>query len=133
MISEISAHQAILGNNQYRAVLHGHPKFAVIMSMFCSQRTNCANNQSCYIKCNEKRYINDIPIVHGEIGAVKLGAGELGLCHTVPPAIAPNGKVIVYAHGAFTAGQVDFNEAFKNLMDIEKECLKEYLKLTCTY
>jgi len=108
--SEFSTHQAILLNNQYLAVLHGHPKFAVIMSMFCSLRADCKNNQYCHIKCNEKRFINDVPIVPGEVGA-----GKYGLCHTVPSAIAEKGKVIVYGHGAFTAGQIDFNEAFKKL------------------
>ena len=46
----------------------------------------------------------------------------------MPKAIKGKRGVIVYGHGLFTAGKKDFNEAFKNLLEIEKECQKEYFE-----
>ena len=36
--------------------------------------------------------------------------------------------VIVYGHGLFTVGRTDFNEAFANLLDIERSCRQSYFE-----
>ena len=85
--------------------------------------SNCKHGDLCHIKCPEKRYIHDIPIVPGEVGT-----GKYGLCNTVPPAIKESKGVIVYGHGVFTVGKDDFNQAFLSLVEIEKLCQREYFK-----
>jgi ribulose-5-phosphate 4-epimerase/fuculose-1-phosphate aldolase len=125
--SELTAHREIVLKTENRAVLHGHPKFPVILSMDCSlaagdgNQAACAHAAMCHRACPEERFIADIPIVPGEIGT-----GPYGLCNTVPPAIRNRRGVIVYGHGVFTAGKNDFNEAFGNMVEIDRICREEY-------
>ncbi len=121
--SEFTAHREILRRTGKRAVLHGHPKFTVILSMDCDHR-DCPMRGQCMALCPEKRFIGDIPIVPGEVGT-----GSRGLCNTLPPAMEGRRGGIVYGHGLFTVGQEDFREAFANLLDIESSCRRTYLKL----
>lgn len=120
--SEFLAHFEIIKKTAHRAILHGHPKFAVILSMDCDI-INCPNKDLCHIKCPYERQINKIPVVSGEVGS-----GACGLCNTVPVALIDKPGVIVYGHGIFTSGVKDFNEPFINLLKIENDCYKEYLK-----
>ncbi len=118
--SEFTAHRDILTQTDNLAILHGHPKFAVVQSLLCEKK-DCENKGKCHIKCKEKRRVNDVPIVPGEVGT-----GPHGLCHTLPPAIKGNRGVIVYGHGLFTVGRNDFTDAFNNLVDIELMCVDHY-------
>lgn len=118
--SELSAHKKILVGTGKNAILHGHPRFSVIMSMDCD-RTDC-DRELCYKACPEKRSVEGIPIVSGEIGT-----GPTALLHTVPEALLDAPGVIVYSHGVFTACRDDFREAFATLQAIEKNCMKAYL------
>ena len=111
--TELPAHLCIVKETPFRAILHGHPKFAVIMSLVCG-KTDCEFQGLCHIKCPEKRHIENIPIVPGESGS-----GPNALCNTVPQALKTNRGVIVYGHGVFTAGEKDFNQPLKDLIDIE--------------
>ncbi len=120
--SELTAHQSIYQRTNIKAILHGHPKFCVIMSLFC-EKPDCSMKGLCHIKCPTKRSIQDIPIVPGEVGT-----GPYGLCHTLPLAIKDKRGVIVFGHGLFTTGKRDFSDAFNNLIEIENMCLREYLK-----
>ena len=120
--SEFSAHKQVYLNTGNKAVLHGHPKFSVILSLDCDLK-DCKFRGECHIKCTKNRTVNDIPIVPGEVGT-----GEYGLCNTMPKAIKGKRGVIVYGHGLFTTGKNDFNEAFNNLLQIERECQKEYFE-----
>lgn len=120
--SELTAHREIVVNTGMNAVLHGHPKFSVILSMDC-QKENCELLGQCHTRCREARFIEDIPIVPGEVGT-----GPYGLCNTLPPAMQDRRGVIVYGHGLFTVARDDFNEAFANLLDIEKMCRKLYFE-----
>ena len=114
--TELPAHRLIALTAPYRAVLHGHPKFSVIMSMACGEE-DCPDKSECHRFCPRERWIQDIPVVSGEAGA-----GPFGLCNTVPAAVRDHGAAIVYGHGAFTAGAQDFNEALQRLRQIEKTC-----------
>jgi hypothetical protein len=72
-----------------------------------------------------------VPIVPGEVGT-----GPFGLCNTLPPALVgtkggTTGQrrgAIVYGHGLFTLGAVDFRDAFATLMDVEHFCRAEYFR-----
>jgi len=118
--SELPAHRAVYRTTDYRAVLHGHPKFSVILSMFCEE-SGCGV-QDCGKSCARVRDICGIPIVPGE-----LGAG--GIAKTVPPAMGRSGSCIVFGHGIFTAGKTGFAEAFQRMVDVENGCRAEYFGL----
>ncbi len=117
--SELTAHREILCNTDKKAILHGHPKFSVILSMVCNiEECKERGNDICHIKCPYDRFIDDIPVIPGEVGT-----GRYGLCNTLPKAIKGNRGAIVYGHGLFVTGDVDYRDAFQSMVDIEKMCL----------
>jgi ribulose-5-phosphate 4-epimerase/fuculose-1-phosphate aldolase len=118
--SELVAHRSIFELTACRAILHGHPRFAVVMSMLCDQQNECGITD-CWKDCTRVRLLGNIPVVAGEIGAG-------GIAKSVPPVIGRTGYVIVYGHGVFTIGMNDFQEAFQALVDVENWCRAEYFK-----
>ncbi|HBF89070.1 MAG TPA: hypothetical protein DDX39_10550 [Bacteroidales bacterium] len=120
--SELPAHTLIYEKNNVCCIVHGHPRFSVIVSMICDN-INCSNADDCYTKCRNERNIGNTPIVSGEVGD-----GKFGLYKTVPEKIS-NETVIVYGHGVFATGKTNFNEAFNNLLNTELNCVDEYLRL----
>ncbi len=118
--SELPAHRGIYVSTHYRAILHGHPKFSVIMSMHCEER-NC-DIEDCNRLCNRKRSACGVPIVAGETGAG-------GLAKSVPLALKKSGVCIVYGHGIFSAGREDFQDAFRKMAEVENRCREEYFVL----
>ncbi len=120
--SELIAHREIVLRTGANAILHGHPKFSVILSMDCEKEA-CPTRGQCHVKCKEPRFIQDIPIVLGEVGA-----GPTGLCNTLPPAMEGRRGAIVYGHGLFTVAENDFNTAFANLLGVERMCRDEYFR-----
>lgn len=125
--SELSAHEDVYRRADARCILHGHPKFAVIMSMDCA-KNECAHRGNCHVKCTECRTVDGIPIVPGEVGT-----GPTGLCNTLPPAVASSGAAIVHGHGLFTSGEVDFTDAFKRLLETENRCRELYFAQLGTF
>ncbi|ABQ27424.1 class II aldolase/adducin family protein [Geotalea uraniireducens] len=118
--SELLAHRRIYEESGARVILHGHPKFAVVMSMLCEEK-DCPI-KDCWKDCPKVRFLGDTPVVAGEIGAG-------GLAKRVPPVIGGPGKAIVYGHGVFTIGRLDFGEAFCALVEVENWCRDEYFRL----
>ena len=106
----------------HHAVLHGHPKFAVILSLDCAE-DDCEHRGNCHLDCRKQREVCGAPIVPGEVGG-----GPFGLCNTVPQAMPGKRGVIVYGHGLFTTAPEDFNPAFENLLSIENACREEYFR-----
>lgn len=117
--SELLAHRRIYEATGAHAILHGHPKFAVAMSMLCETR-DCPV-KDCWKDCPNVRMLGDTPVVAGEIGSG-------GLAVRVPPVIGGTGKAIVYGHGVFTIGRNGFEEAFRSMVDVENRCREEYLR-----
>jgi ribulose-5-phosphate 4-epimerase/fuculose-1-phosphate aldolase len=120
--SETGTHLAIYGETGARAILHGHPRFSVVLSMYCTE-TGCRHDDACSRTCPVPRSVCDIPIVPGEVGT-----GKYALTRTVPPAIRGKRGVIVYGHGVFCAGG-SFPETFDSLVSIERTCLARYREL----
>lgn len=129
--SELTAHKAIYDGGPAKTILHGHPRFAVILSMDCD-KLDCPGLGNCHRACATPRAVNGdpgglhIPIVPGEVGT-----GPFGLCNTLPPALTAGGGqrgVIVYGHGLFTTGAVDFRDAFATLLEVERFCRDEYFR-----
>lgn len=120
--SEFSAHRQIVLYTGRHTILHGHPRFSVILSLDCD-RPDCPERGFCHLRCPERRFAGEVPIVPGEIGT-----GRYGLCRTVPPALQNHPGVIVHGHGVFTAGGEDFNGAFGSLLAIENASRNEYFR-----
>ncbi|MBI4806356.1 MAG: class II aldolase/adducin family protein [Desulfovibrio sp.] len=120
--SELMAHQGIVLKTRARAILHGHPRFAVIMSMDCDKQA-CDKIGRCHIECTEPRFVWDVPVVPGEVGT-----GPRGLVNTLPPAMTGRRGVIVYGHGLFAVGREDFREPFATLLEVENYCREEYFR-----
>jgi len=117
--SELLTHRRIYENTAARTILHGHPKFAVIMSMVCD-RTDCGIDD-CWRDCPQVRDCCGTPVTAGEVGAG-------GLADKVVPVIAEHGAAIVFGHGVFTTGTTDFAEPFTRLQQIEQTCRDEYFR-----
>ncbi len=115
--SEFLAHRKIYEACGGRAILHGHPRFAVAMSMVCEE-TGCTV-ENCWRDCEEVRFIGGTPVVAGEIGAG-------GLARRVPPAMKKNGRAVVYGHGVFTLGANGFREAFEAMTEVDRSCRDAY-------
>jgi len=121
--SELKAHMGIYRQTEASAVLHGHPRFSVILSMDCDLY-DCKNRGDCNIACTEERYVQNIPVVTGEVGT-----GRFGLFKTVPDAMKKSSGVIVYGHGLFTRSDKDFQDALKLMFDTERGCINEFINL----
>ena len=121
--SELPAHNGIYAAAaQTRCILHGHPKFAVILSLDC-ERDDCQERGQCHLRCTANRTAGGAPIVPGETGS-----GAHGICHTLPPTLREANAAIVLGHGLFATGRADFNEAFAALLDTENACREEYFR-----
>ncbi len=118
--SELVAHRGIFETTGCRAILHGHPRFAVVMSMLCDDRESCTI-ENCWKDCGKVRFLGNTPVVAGEIGAG-------GIAKNVPPVIGQSGRAIVYGHGVFSIGMSDFSDAFHALVDVENWCRREYFR-----
>lgn len=108
--SELVAHVRTYELTGDTAILHGHPRFSVIMSMF-----------GPVLGFEETRFINDVPVVAGEVGA-----GRYGLMHTLPPAMKNSHAAVVYGHGTFTSCTGSFHDAFERISSIEHMCYRAY-------
>lgn len=116
--SELVAHRRIFETTGCRAILHGHPRFSVIMSMLCTEKEFCPV-ADCWKECAKVRFVEGTPVVAGEIGAG-------GIARNVPPVITQTGCAIVYGHGVFATGKTGFNEAFSALVSVENRCRAAY-------
>ncbi|GAM08435.1 L-fuculose phosphate aldolase [Geobacter sp. OR-1] len=117
--SELVAHRRIYETGSALTILHGHPKFAVVMSMVCEEQ-GCSVTD-CWRDCDKVRIMGGMPVVAGEIGAG-------GLAKRVPPVIDGPGRALVYGHGVFTIGRRDFGEAFRAMIEVENWCREEYFR-----
>jgi ribulose-5-phosphate 4-epimerase/fuculose-1-phosphate aldolase len=120
--SELPTHVAVYRSLDVRFILHGHPRFAVIMSMYCDRE--CEFKGDCHTRCPEQRSICAVPVVPGEIGT-----GPTGIVKTVPKLLRESDAVVVIGHGVFTTGIKDFNHPFKRMVEIEECCRLRYYKL----
>ena len=116
--SELIAHRAIFERGNARTILHGHPKFSVVLSLFCQEST--CNITDCWKNCDKVRYLNHVPVVAGEVGAG-------GLARKVPPVI-DGGIAVVYGHGVFATGETDFRKPLEAMIKLENWCRNEFLQ-----
>lgn len=108
--SELESHAKIYELTKDTAILHGHPKFSVIMSMYGDT-----------LEFGRTRWIGDVPVVAGEVGS-----GRRGLVHTLPKAMQESHAAIVSGHGTFASTPGSFRSAFETLSSIERSCFERY-------
>jgi ribulose-5-phosphate 4-epimerase/fuculose-1-phosphate aldolase len=113
--SELPAHKAIVKATGCRAILHGHPKFPVVMSFFSVPGEHEGIST-----------VHALPVVRGE-------GGVGGLAESVPKAFLLTGSkaVIVQGHGVFAISANSFNEALATLADVEQQCREHYFLRLC--
>jgi ribulose-5-phosphate 4-epimerase/fuculose-1-phosphate aldolase len=104
--SELPSHVRIYELTDARVILHGHPRFSVILSMADGTPQGV-----------EKRSVSGVPVVAGGIGS-----GEKGMVHTLPEAMAEGLAAVVAGHGVFAASRTGFREAFERMVSIEQGC-----------
>ena len=127
--SELTAHADIYRTTGFRTILHGHPRFTVILSMDCPGLAPAGNicevgrAGECHLRCPEQRLVCGVPVVPGEVGT-----GRYGLCHTLPPALVMEGAGVVWGHGLFTAGERDFNEPLARMLAVENQARRIVLE-----
>ncbi|PLX80579.1 MAG: aldolase [Desulfuromonas sp.] len=117
--SELLAHRLIYEQTGARTLLHGHPRFAVIMSMLCD--TPDCPIDDCWRDCPHTRLLGNAPVVAGEVGAG-------GLARRVAPIIGDSGKAVVYGHGIFAIGRDGFDDALNAMIETEEWCRREYFR-----
>lgn len=108
--SELWAHVKIYELTGDTAILHGHPRFSVIMSM-----------AGGHLQFGQTRILGHVPVVAGEVGA-----GRHGLVHTLPQAMQAGHAAIVHGHGVFASSATSFHKAFERLSSIERMCFEKY-------
>ncbi len=116
--SELAAHRAIYAASAARTLLHGHPRFSVILSLLCEENCKTAD---CWKDCAKVRELNGIPVVAGEVGAG-------GLARNLPPVIGRCQLALVYGHGVFAIGQHDFAQPLLAMLRFENWCREHYLQ-----
>lgn len=111
--SELPAHRAIIRATGCKAILHGHPRFSVVMSFFAVPGS-----------CKEICWVGSIPVVDGE-------GGVGGLAESLPKAFSLTGSkaVIVRGHGVFAISDTSFGEALTALAAVEQQCRDHYFAL----
>ena len=111
--SELPAHNAIIKATGCKAILHGHPRFPVVMSFFATSGIHEGIDQ-----------IGKFPVVGGE-------GGTGGLAETLPRAFCLTGAkaVIVRGHGVFAISSAGFGDAITELIEVEEQCRKIYFSL----
>jgi len=109
----IGTHRMIYQRTSALALLHGHPKFCVIISLLYDEADVIKPEDM------ESKYIlHEIPIVEGAEGTVELA-------ENVSRALSDHKAVIIRDHGAFTRGAT-VDEAFVYLSCVEHACKVKY-------
>lgn len=108
--SELPAHQAIALATDCRIILHGHPRFPVIMSFFADPKRDKLFD-----------FVDLFPVVDGE-------GGVGGLAENLPKAFCQvaTKAVIVRGHGVFVTSTAGCGEALACLADVEQHCRDIY-------
>jgi len=108
--SELPAHQAIILATDCRIILHGHPRFSVIMSFYADSASN-----------KDFDFVDSFPVIGGE-------GGVGGLAENLPKAFCQTATqaVIVRGHGVFVRSATGCGEALACLANVEQRCRDIY-------
>ncbi|MCD6203511.1 MAG: aldolase [Methanophagales archaeon] len=112
--SEVNVHRAIYKHTSALAILHGHSRYAVALSMLYEPDEQIVpeDSESIYL-------LHEIPIVSGGIGSDELASNAAS-------ALRDHKAVIARGHGTFARGAT-VDEAFVILSSVEHACMVKYL------
>ena len=113
--TEVNVHRAIYRATSALAILHGHSKYAVAMSMLYEpgeEQIVPEDAESIYV-------LHEIPVVRG-------GVGSDELAQNAADALRDHKGIIVQGHGTFARGAT-VDEAYVILSSIEHACTVKYL------
>ncbi|MEA2074847.1 MAG: aldolase [Euryarchaeota archaeon] len=112
--TEVNVHRAIYKATSALAILHGHSKYAVVLSMLHEPGEQIVpeDAESVYV-------LHEIPVVRGGIGSEELA-------RNAAHALRDHKGIVVQGHGTFARG-VTVDEAFVILSSIEHACTVKYL------
>lgn len=113
--TEVNVHRAIYRKTSALAILHGHSKYAVVMSMLCKPGEQIVpeDSESVY-------FLHEIPVVTGGIGSQELATNAAS-------ALRDHKGIVALGHGTFARGAT-VDEAFVILSSIEHACTVKYLQ-----
>ncbi len=118
--SEVNVHRAIYRCTSALAILHGHSRYAVALSMLSTPAPAPDSQELIVPEDSESLYIlHEIPVVSGGIGSPELATN-------VASALRDHKAVIAYGHGTFARGAT-VDEAFVILSSVEHACMVKYL------
>ena len=115
--SEVNVHRAIYKQTSALAVLHGHSRFAVVLSLLCCEAAEeegeivPEDSESVY-------FLHEIPVVTGGIGSDELA-------RNAARALRDHKGLVVRGHGTFARGAT-VDEAFVILSSVEHACTVKY-------
>jgi len=112
--TEVNVHRAIYRKTSALAILHGHSKYAVVMSMLCKPGEQIVPEDS-----ESKYFLHEIPVVTGGIGSQELATNAAS-------ALRDHKGVVALGHGTFARGAT-VDEAFVIISSIEHACTVKYL------
>ncbi|HUV80221.1 MAG TPA: aldolase [Candidatus Bathyarchaeia archaeon] len=112
--TEVNVHRAIYRATSALAILHGHSKYAVAMSMLYKPDEQIVpeDAESIYV-------LHEIPVVRGGVGSDKLA-------RNTADALRDHKGIVVQGHGTFARGAT-VDEAYVILSSVEHACTVKYL------
>ena len=112
--TETPSHRAIYEVSDARAIIHAHPKYAIVESLLCESRMEPLDSEGL-------PFLEYIPIVDGDPGTKKLADG-------LKKVFGEHGKkaAINRGHGTFAAGP-DLEDCFNTTSMIEHSATIRYL------
>ncbi len=113
--TEVNVHRAIYRETSALAILHGHSKYAVVMSMLCKPGEQIVPEDS-----ESKYLLHEIPVVTGGIGSQELATNAAS-------ALRDHKGIVALGHGTFARGAT-VDEAFVIISSIEHACTVKYLQ-----
>jgi L-fuculose-phosphate aldolase len=118
--TEVNVHRAIYRETSALAILHGHSKYAVAMSLLYKPGEQIVpeDSESVY-------FLHEIPVVSG-------GVGSEELARNAAVALRDHKGIVVRGHGTFARGAT-VDEAFVMLSSIEHACTVKYLQTSLTF
>ena len=128
--SEVNVHRAIYKQTSALAVLHGHSRFAVVLSLLCceageegeaGEEEGEAGEEEGEIVPEDSEsvyFLHEIPVVTGGIGSDELA-------RNAARALRDHKGLVVRGHGTFARGAT-VDEAFVILSSVEHACTVKY-------
>lgn len=113
--SELLVHQAIYGQTNAKAILHCHPPYAVLLSLYLDEISP--------VDLEGRLILKKVPVVE-----VRDPVGSEGVARAIIPCLQEAKVAIIRGHGSFAIGE-DLEEALMLSSALESSCKLLYLAM----